>query len=310
MTAYRPDDLIRAFIAEGREELPDRAFDAVRGDIHRTRQRVVIGPWREPQMTNLAKVAVAAAAVVAIAVGATRLLQTGTGPGADLPSPTPTLAPSESASPAADVIQPGDICLAGSCQSGALVGGGTYRFVPSTILPIALSFTVPAGWALDDGGFVTKQATEKGEVLFTAWDVTHVFSDICNDADLVDGGTTIGELANAIAAQRNQTASTVSDAEMAGYPAKRLQVTVAPEPGNTSCGRGIRPWPDPGPDLSGGYSGVPPDAITDLWVVDVGGQRVVVFGRHRPASSAQDVAELNGIVDSVTFDPPAASQAP
>jgi hypothetical protein len=89
-----------------------------------------------------------------------------------------------------------------------------------------------------------------------------------------------------------------------------LEQRVAPEPGNTSCNRGVRPWPDPGPDLSGGYSGVPPDAITDLWVVDVGGQRVVVFGRHRPASSAQDVAELNGIVESVAFDPPAASQAP
>src|SRR6185369_13279896 len=66
------DDLIRAFIAEGREELPDRAFDAVRGEIHRTRQRVVIGPWREPQMSNLAKVALAAAAVVAVLFGASR----------------------------------------------------------------------------------------------------------------------------------------------------------------------------------------------------------------------------------------------
>ena len=68
------DDLIRAFIAEGREELPDRAFDAVRGEIHRTRQRVVIGPWREPQMSNLAKVALAAAAVIAVLFGASRLL--------------------------------------------------------------------------------------------------------------------------------------------------------------------------------------------------------------------------------------------
>jgi hypothetical protein len=90
MTAHHPDELIRAFIAEGREELPDRAFDAVRGDIHRTRQRVVIGPWREPQMSNLAKVALAAAAVIAVAFGASRLLPTNSGPGTIQPSPTPS----------------------------------------------------------------------------------------------------------------------------------------------------------------------------------------------------------------------------
>jgi hypothetical protein len=89
MTAHN-DDLIRAFIAEGREELPDRAFDAVRGDIHRTRQRVVIGPWREPQMSNLAKVAIAAAAVVAVLFGASRLLPPASGPGTTTPSPTPS----------------------------------------------------------------------------------------------------------------------------------------------------------------------------------------------------------------------------
>ena len=61
MTAPRETDrLIRAFLHEGGTELPDRAFDAVRRDIHRTRQRVVIGPWREPDMSNLARVAIAA----------------------------------------------------------------------------------------------------------------------------------------------------------------------------------------------------------------------------------------------------------
>ena len=35
MTAPRtPDDMIQAFLGEGQTELPDRAFDAVRRDIH------------------------------------------------------------------------------------------------------------------------------------------------------------------------------------------------------------------------------------------------------------------------------------
>jgi hypothetical protein len=67
MTAPRnPDDLIRAFLGEGETDLPDRAFDAVRADIHQTRQRVVIGPWREPDMSTFARVAIAAIAVLTV----------------------------------------------------------------------------------------------------------------------------------------------------------------------------------------------------------------------------------------------------
>ena len=60
---HDPDRLIRAFLDEGQTELPARTYDAVRDHIERTRQRVVIGPWREPDMSNIARIAVAAAAV-------------------------------------------------------------------------------------------------------------------------------------------------------------------------------------------------------------------------------------------------------
>ncbi|HEX5013153.1 MAG TPA: hypothetical protein VFV72_03260 [Candidatus Limnocylindrales bacterium] len=109
MTARHPDELIDAFLDEGRDDLPDRIFDAVRGDIHRTRQRVVIGPWREPHMSNVARVALAAAAVIAVLVGASRLLPSAPGPGSVQPSPTPTptavatptVTPSDSLAPGA-----------------------------------------------------------------------------------------------------------------------------------------------------------------------------------------------------------------
>ncbi|HET9346117.1 MAG TPA: hypothetical protein VFO05_10455, partial [Candidatus Limnocylindrales bacterium] len=66
MTVTRdPDRIIRAFLDLGTDELPERVYDAVRSDIDRTRQRVVIGPWRTPHMNAFAKLAIAAAAVVA-----------------------------------------------------------------------------------------------------------------------------------------------------------------------------------------------------------------------------------------------------
>ena len=71
MTAPRdPDRRIRAFLDEGPEELPDRAYDAVRASIDQTRQRAVIGPWREPDMSTIARLGAAAAVlVVAVMVG-------------------------------------------------------------------------------------------------------------------------------------------------------------------------------------------------------------------------------------------------
>lgn len=74
MTAPRdPDQLIHAFLDEGRTELPDRAYDAVRDHIDHPRQRVVIGPWRESDMNTYAKLALAAAAVLVVAVIGTKL---------------------------------------------------------------------------------------------------------------------------------------------------------------------------------------------------------------------------------------------
>ena len=47
-------------------ELPDRVFDAVRHDISRTRQRLVLGPWREPDARFVARALPVAAAILLV----------------------------------------------------------------------------------------------------------------------------------------------------------------------------------------------------------------------------------------------------
>lgn len=85
-----PDRLISAYLAERTPELPDRVFDAVRSDIHRTRQRVVLGPWREPDARVLAR-ALAMAATVVLIVSLLIVNVFGIGPGGPPPaSPGPT----------------------------------------------------------------------------------------------------------------------------------------------------------------------------------------------------------------------------
>src|SRR3954452_12906874 len=80
---------------DGQTELADPVYDAVRATIERKRQRVVIGPWRMPNMNKLAPIGLGAAGVVVALVIGTQLL----GPPASAgvggaPSAVPTASPS------------------------------------------------------------------------------------------------------------------------------------------------------------------------------------------------------------------------
>ena len=46
-----------------------------------------------------------------------------------------------------------------------------------------------------------------------------------------------------------------------------------------------------------------PDFVDVVYVVDINGKSLAVVARHLPGSSAQDLAELQAIVDSIQIDP-------
>jgi WD40 repeat protein len=108
-TQREPDLLIKAFLDDGVNELPDSSYDAVRSAIEQRRQRVVIGPWREQQMQRFAMSGIAAAVIVLAAVVGLRFLPSNTGIGVGgepTASPTASLmvsgaSPTASPSPAA-----------------------------------------------------------------------------------------------------------------------------------------------------------------------------------------------------------------
>jgi len=94
MSQHRnPDRLIAAYFAERTPELPDRVFDAVRSDIHRTRQRLVLGPWQEPDARVLARaLPVAATILLVVSLGILNVLVLGPGGGRTAPpGPTPNV---------------------------------------------------------------------------------------------------------------------------------------------------------------------------------------------------------------------------
>ena len=109
MTAHHDlDEQLTSFLRDGPDELPYQSFDAVRGRTEQTGQRVVIGPWRLPEMNKIVTIGLGAAAVVvALYVGA-QLYGSSTGGFCSqttaTPQPTasaePTASPEPSPSPA------------------------------------------------------------------------------------------------------------------------------------------------------------------------------------------------------------------
>jgi hypothetical protein len=277
--------IVRSWLRTDEHESADRVLDAVLDQLDTTPQRRATW-WparRFPEMNNSSKLALAAAAVVVAAFLGIRFLVPGQNIGGPGPTPTPT--PNPAALPSPGALEP-----------------GSYYIDEPDWAPAPYTFTVPDGWDVDADGFVRKDAGGPGEVLFTTWIVSHIFSDACDDseANLVDVGTTVDELASALVAQANRDASQ-STASVDGYPATRVELSFPADLDPATCAG--RAWPDPGPDLSGGM--LIRDGQTQVvYILDIGGDRMVVVASHMQDSSEQDLAELQGVVDSIRIEQP------
>ena len=199
MTAMRDTDrLIRAFLDDGPIDLPDRAYDEVRLQIGRTRQRVVIGPWRKPRMTPILRIAIAAAAVVvAIAVGLNVLPRQSTVGPAATPSSSPSPTPSPTPIPY-------------SWQGPLLAGMYTTDFAFD--LPYKVSFTVGDGWIANDISLA-----KNDHIALMAMSVENLFDDPCS-GQLSDPpvGPSVDDLADALSGMANLDATTPKTVTLAG----------------------------------------------------------------------------------------------
>jgi hypothetical protein len=105
MTAHNDlDRQLTDFLRDGPDELPYQSFDAVRDRTEQTGQRVVIGPWRLPEMNKIVTIGLTAAAVVVLVFVGAQLFGspsggTGTPGGEPTATPEPTASPEPSASP-------------------------------------------------------------------------------------------------------------------------------------------------------------------------------------------------------------------
>jgi len=220
-----------------------------------------------------------------------------------IPAASPTAlagAASPSGPPAPSAIDAA-VRLSGN---GSLAAGRYYLDDRHFTNASRLIFTVPAGWTTEEYGELYKDRGEPGEVKFITWVLTHVFSDVCQWGNLVDVGTTVDELVPVLMEQKGREASAPTTVTVGGFPAKRLVLTVPADLDTATCTNGVlRYWPAPGPDLSDGDCCAPPGSTDWVYVVDVAGNRLVVVARQHPGSSAENRAELQGVVDSIEIEP-------
>ena len=306
MTAPRDTDrLIRAFLHEGTAELPDGAFDAVRRDIHRTRQRVVIGPWREPDMSNLPRVAIAAAAVIAVGLAWVNFGPSQSPGAAGRPTPSPvvspavTAAPSPSAAPSVSAGAVQDLKTYGSITPGRYRLGASVDGLASTP---RLLVTVPAGWTTQDTTFILKNYGTDAGLGFGSWNIDGTLVDPCTDHTAVKPKPSgIDALAQALTHQPKTTAQPPTDVTIDGYRGKVVEVTVAAD--ISKCGNGFDGfwiWTSAGGD---GRYVQDSDETDRIWILDVNGQRFTFNVRIPTRTTAADRAEFETMLKTLEIEP-------
>lgn len=292
MTAPRSfDDRLDAFLDEGRNDLPDRAFDAVRRDIHITRQRVVIGPWSEPTMSTLSRLAMAAAIVAAV------VLAWANWPGKNDvgPAPSPTITPTP-------------VTLGSGIMP--LAPGGRYRIdydkVPGAagLVGPKVSVTIPAadGWTSYETFAVDRNYPSDvvpGIIAagpsFVVWNITNLYVDPCADHTerATPPGPSIDELLGALADQAGLEAGPITDVTVDGYVGRFIELTVATD--INLCPDDFYPWTDKYVQDN--------NEVLRVYALDVDGLRFEFFARMPARSTALHLAELESVIASVDIEP-------
>jgi len=296
MTASRdPDRLIRAFLDEGLTELPDRVYDVVRSDIDRTRQRVVVGPWRTPDMNSYAKLAIAAAAVVVVVFIGINLLPRsggiggGTATPSPSPSPSPTSTPSPSSTPTA-VFPP----------MGKLATGARHSMTRDGV---RFSLSVPTSdwfsngdFAIDKSGGVTPDGAG---FIFWGDAPIGVFADPCAQKRSPPVGPSVADLAEAVTTvPGTDVVSGPSDVTVGGHPAKHLVLTVREDVGCTA--ESFYLWYAATPGLARFATEL--GSTIGVWIVDVDGKIVWIDGETFKGAGPEPGNQIQQIVDSIAFE--------
>jgi len=301
MTAPRnPDRLIRAFLAEGQDELPDQVYDAVRDRIEQTNQRVVIGPWRIPEMKQFAAIGLGVAAVVVALVIGSQLVGQPTviGP----PAETPLQTSGPDATPAPPDVTADDV----SPRGGALEPGTRYDVTRG---PVSFTFAVPTvGWESDgrfwmQGHPGSPNHTQLSFALNTG--SPGIYTDPCahQGQELFDA-TSAGDAEAMASLAGVDVVNPPAGITVDGHSGTSVAIRVPEDVGCVNTDYWLFHGADC-PEITVECTMYPSwlDSTLRYWFIDVDGGRLMVQTAQRyPDASPELLQELQQIVDSIQFE--------
>ena len=233
------------------------------------------------------------AALAVLLVGAVAGCSSG---GAASPS---TGASSTPASAAAPQVLPGAGHTPVAIPAGtyAVVVHGTTSPAPTPVIhvPAGYNGTGFAVHTMDPGTAVAPDA--RG---LSFWEVQSVMSEPCKAGKHgVDPGPTVADLARALAAQPLRAGSDPVPVTVAGYHGLYVETSVPAHIDFSTCQDGyFDTWIDTGDH---GHYAFGPGQRDSLWILDVGGYRLVIDGWHMPGATQSQIDEITGMVKTLTF---------
>jgi hypothetical protein len=304
MTAPRNTDrLIQEFLEEGRTELPDRAYDAVRAQIDHTRQRVFFGPWRFPQMQTYARYALGAGVVGLVALVGLQLFSLGGNVGKPSPPPTALVTPVPVTPPPTVAPTPQPTASPLTLTMGGLTALTKGHYVTDSRFLVPISFTVPPAWEGDVWSPYGMSLNRIGGPSLSVEMVSNVFKDPCHQEQGVLSpvpGRAPADLANAIAHMPGVTVTGPGDGTIAGLPAQELTLKVPDSLSgcNPDSAGNYRLWQD----TDGGSSwGWPADSAR-IWITEADHQRLVISLIHNTRTqNGTFTDEVQSVLDSLVI---------
>lgn len=218
-------------------------------------------------------------------------------PEATIPASTRSAAPSPRASNAGAAFPYTEEPLA--------IEPGTYRIAKSAWSVADFTVTFAEGWTVQYGHVFHKHPDTNEELGFYGVVVDEIYADACEgDAgELLDAGTSVDDLATALLQQPGPMATGPTATTFAGYPASRVDLTIAADSDLRACTYGeigLQIWYSAPADT---YFVLAPNSVSNVYVLDVDGQRQVFLASYGSATSDEDVAELQAVLDSIQIAP-------
>lgn len=277
-----PTRIIRSWLRSDEHVSADRILDVVLSIVDTTPQRR--HAWlarRSPFMSNSVRIALAATAVVVAALIGYQLLISPnvSGPG-PAPSPSSTMVPTPT--PAAFSDQP---------FAEALAPGS---YVITHVSPFRITITVPSGWYKGRYDWALFADADNSSINFGT--VDNLYTDPCQiGLGLRDPavGPTVADLVTALGTLPGVETGPPSDVTVAGHTGQLIEVTGPP---TERCLDEPRLWQM----NSGDFMPAPgPTGYVQVWILDVDGTRLVIATYIRPDVTADTLAELEAMVDSL-----------